>query len=572
MNNMKLRDVLYFRGLGLPENSPHVGRLRRSVASAVMVVLIFTLISGAASAFEDAADADDDLSDLEYEGPPDSPRRYSIEDLGTLGGSTSYAHCINNSGEVVGRSYPSSGAARAFLYSAGHMLDLGTLGGTESNPSGVSSLANGINDAGEIVGWSATSSGAYHAFRHSGGQTLDLGTLGGNSGANQINDSGKIVGNYYRWSGTAWHLRAFLYTAGQMLDLGTFGGASSNPKDINGSGQIVGRSETASGADRAFLYADGQMRNLGTLGGDASAASAINESGLIVGSSHTVSGAERAFVYSGSQMRDLGTLGGVSSNAQDINDFGQIVGWSSTSTGAFHPFFFANDRMLDLTELIPADSGWVLDSVGGINNHGQIVGTGLHNGVWRAFLLTPGVQLLGAVSRKTHDRIGSLDVNLPLTGNPGVESRTGGAGSNHTVIFTFSSPLESVGGAVVESVTGNAASGSTGVVSSSAIDSDAHQYVVHLNEVADAQDVTIKLLNVTDAEGNTSSVVVVRMGVLLGDSNNDGTVNSGDALQTRNRSGQSTDKINFRSDFNLDGSINTGDAFIVRSRSGNSIP
>jgi hypothetical protein len=49
-------------------------------------------------------------------------------------------------------------------------------------------------------------------------------------------------------------------------------------------------------------------------------------------------------------------------------------------------------------------------------------------------------------------------------------------------------------------------------------------------------------------------------------------VNSADALQTRNRSGQTTDATNFRSDLNIDGAINRGDALVVRSRSGNFIP
>ena len=59
--------------------------------------------------------------------------------------------------------------------------------------------------------------------------------------------------------------------------------------------------------------------------------------------------------------------------------------------------------------------------------------------------------------------------------------------------------------------------------------------------------------------------------VLLGHSNGDRAVNSGDAQQTRNRSGQLTDSTNFRSDVNTDGTVNSGDAFIVRSRSGNTI-
>ena len=40
----------------------------------------------------------------------------------------------------------------------------------------------------------------------------------------------------------------------------------------------------------------------------------------------------------------------------------------------------------------------------------------------------------------------------------------------------------------------------------------------------------------------------------------------GDALQTRNRSGQATDETNFRSDVNADGFVNSGDTTVVRGR------
>ena len=61
------------------------------------------------------------------------------------------------------------------------------------------------------------------------------------------------------------------------------------------------------------------------------------------------------------------------------------------------------------------------------------------------------------------------------------------------------------------------------------------------------------------------------MGVLLGDTNGDRFVNAGDALQTRNRSGQTTDATNFRSDVNTDGFVNSGDTTVVRSRSGTAL-
>ncbi len=62
------------------------------------------------------------------------------------------------------------------------------------------------------------------------------------------------------------------------------------------------------------------------------------------------------------------------------------------------------------------------------------------------------------------------------------------------------------------------------------------------------------------------------MGVLVGDTNGDGFVNAGDALQTRNRSGQATDATNFRSDVNVDGFVNSGDTTVVRARSGTALP
>ena len=79
-----------------------------------------------------------------------------MTDLGTLGGTVSYARGINDSGQVVGYSYTSSGIYHAFLWQNGSMTDLGTLGGTES-------YAYGINNNGWIVGESYDASGYSHA-------------------------------------------------------------------------------------------------------------------------------------------------------------------------------------------------------------------------------------------------------------------------------------------------------------------------------------------------------------------------------------------------------------------------
>jgi probable HAF family extracellular repeat protein len=60
-------------------------------------------------------------------------------DLGTLGGTTSYAYACSSDGSViVGMSYTVAAYAHAFRWTqAGGMVDLGTLGGTSSVAQGV---------------------------------------------------------------------------------------------------------------------------------------------------------------------------------------------------------------------------------------------------------------------------------------------------------------------------------------------------------------------------------------------------------------------------------------------------
>ena len=88
--------------------------------------------------------------------------------------------------------------------------------------------------------------------------------------------------------------------------------------------------------------------------------------------------------------------------------------------------------------------------------------------------------------------------------------------------------------------------------------------------MTNAQELALTLAEVDD--GTIMGEVSVAMGVLLGDANGDGFVNSGDATVTRTRSGQTTDATNFRADYNVDGFVNSGDATVVRSRSGQFLP
>jgi hypothetical protein len=172
--------------------------------------------------------------------------------------------------------------------------------------------------------------------------------------------------------------------------------------------------------------------------------------------------------------------------------------------------------------------------------------------------------LMRATSRLAHNAAGVFDVNLPLSGG-GVEPRNS---STYTVVLTFASPL-----VAVQSVSASATGAVQPGPSNGAIDpNDAHNYIATLTGLPNAQRITLSLGNVSDADSNSVATLPLTMGLLIGDANGDGSVNSGDAAVTRNNSGHVTDATNFRADYNLDGAINSGDASITRNRSGTAVP
>ena len=127
--------------------------------------------------------------------PSTAQAGYIITDLGTLGGNSSTATGINNSGQVAGYSYTTGNRPfHAFLYD-GSLHDLGTLGGNFSQ-------ATGINNSGQVVGYSNTANGRFDAFLYDNGSLIDLNSLlpaGSDFAyltiAYAINDNGQIVGN-----------------------------------------------------------------------------------------------------------------------------------------------------------------------------------------------------------------------------------------------------------------------------------------------------------------------------------------------------------------------------------------
>ena len=244
--------------------------------------------------------------------------------------------------------------------------------------------------------------------------------------------------------------------------------------------------------------------------------------------------------------------------------FDQVrVGGSATLGGRLNIYTFNNYVPLPNDPFAPLDFNGVSGNFSSTNTNVQITPNGAVASLPPMSVPPPALQLSTLKSRKTHGSAGTFEIDLDLSGS-GIECRSGGASGDYTLVFTFTNPITDVASATVTS--GN------GSITSSGVDANAQQYVVNLTGVTNAQTLNVSLTNLHDTYGQTNSYVSGVFNVLMGDTNGDGNVNSGDALQTRNRAGQTTTSSNFRSDVNTDGFINSGDTIFVRTHSGSSLP
>ena len=361
------------------------------------------------------------------------PTQYQVTNLSSLGGTVSRGNSINNRTWVSGYSNLSGNQSRhASLWLNGSLLDLGTLGGSNS------SVAWPVkNDSGLIAGiaqtdtpdplgeaWScaaffpgATATGpTCLGFVWQSGVMTALPTLGGNNGfATGANNHGQVVG----WAENTVHdptcvppqvlqFRAVIWASdgSQIHELPPLPGDTSGAATaINDKGQIVGISGTCDQAVGRFtaahsvLWENGTVTNIGDLGGVAwNTPMAINQNGDVVGFAGQPGDDPdnpqlHAFLWTRHDgIKDLGALpGDVYSEAHGINERRQIVGISCDAAGSCRAFLWQNGVMTDLNTLVQTGYADVLTTAQDINDLGQITGRALDplTGARPAFLATP---------------------------------------------------------------------------------------------------------------------------------------------------------------------------------------
>jgi hypothetical protein len=152
-------------------------------------------------------------------------------------------------------------------------------------------------------------------------------------------------------------------------------------------------------------------------------------------------------------------------------------------------------------------------------------------------------------------------IPLPINGESGIEDRSGQPGGTYTITMTFNENIASVA----------RASASCGKVASTSI--DGATLTVNLTKVScNASHITVTANDVKDSAGISLDDACLTVGLLLGDVNGDGVVDSADLDIVNSQIGQPTNGENFRSDINNDGVINNTDLQTVTRQQGTRLP
>ena len=282
---------------------------------------------------------------------------------------------INDSGQVAGTSYLANGTTiGGFSVPANTVIsassNLGSLGGTNS-------YAQAINNSGQVVGYSDNG----HAYRTNPDGVVTASTdiyaiPAGFAQAYGINSSGEVVGTM---TGGAPYAGAFRTLPDGTITTSSLIGEVTG-YGINDSGQVVGTNSAGHAYRTAPEGSGATATDLGVFGGGGSVGFAINDSGQTVGYATNASGISQAFRTTATGVIDQASMlvaaPGVTvekSEALSINDAGQTIGYYDTATGEFPFLADANGTMQNLDSLIINNSHTGIGIAVSINNEGQIL-------------------------------------------------------------------------------------------------------------------------------------------------------------------------------------------------------
>lgn len=298
-----------------------------------------------------------------------------IHDLGTLGGTESYALAINDAGQIAGFSrLPGDEILHAFLWSTrSGLIDLGL-----SSTSGYSE-GFGLNNRAEVTGLLNVGAGAA-AFRWDArnGMTNLVNPAYSISEGRAIDDNGLIAGHGF----VGFTKHALVWPRkGAVIDLGDFGSGGAEVIGMSAHGQVTGNSALANGLHHGFVWTrENGMQDIGTAGGVESLVRNTSANGNVSGIIRIPAGNDS--IYHGflwtrrAGMMDIGTLNGITSIALGVNDKGQVVGWTSDEQGSKAIVWSAADGMVDLSRrLHRPPSGLVLHEAVAIAENGSILAT-----------------------------------------------------------------------------------------------------------------------------------------------------------------------------------------------------
>ena len=323
-------------------------------------------------------------------------------DLGTLGGTSSYAAAINNANTVVGWSETRSGGTHAFRWTAAEgMVDLGALPG-DAMSRAVAILDGSADGDRKILGmsgnetrwtpvvWSSSGSISALPIPLIPGSTTTLPTA--------FNARGDVVGSdagglQHGW---IWSQNSGKYDLSANIDGGSYEGSAAG---ITGSGMVLLTTQANSCRStptcwRTYLWdASSRYRPLGTPGNDPEknvTGLALSETGIVVGwtSSTGASGTSPYRWDAATGFKSLGSFSkGAYGYATAVSSKGVIVG------AALDPAYgsivastwLTNGRIAKLSPDDPNPSVAV-----GINTSGSIAGwTAISAGVNHAVVWRP---------------------------------------------------------------------------------------------------------------------------------------------------------------------------------------